>query len=353
MQQKLDRLTGVGLCAIPRAVELFRDHQQLPSGLDPCAVAVGSFDGLHLGHRLLLTRTLERAASAGSSSSEELRSAVLTFEPHPARALAPGLSPPLLMSYERKIRALDHLGFDRVLAQRFTGAFAALSPKEFAQQVLADALAARVVVVGDDFTFGQGGQGRTEDLVALGRSLGFEVEVVRRLAVEGMIASSTRIRSFLLQGRVRAAGLLLGRPYTIAGRVVTGRGRGRKLGYPTANLNSDAELLPARGVYACHAWRAGWGPGGRLAVTNIGTNPTFGGGLQTIEIHVLDMSEDISDQHLALSFREHLRTEMVFSSADELVAQIGMDVARARELARAYPAEPKLDPASGIDLARS
>lgn len=324
-------------------MELYREFSRFPPDAAPCAVAIGSFDGLHLGHRLLLDRTRERAAEAG------LLSGVLTFEPHPARALAPGLSPPLLMSYDCKIRALDHLGLDRVLNQRFTQAFAGLSPMAFSQKVLAGGLRAAVVVIGDDFSFGHKGQGRPEDLVAHGRQLGFEVEVVRRLAVEGMIASSTRIRSFLLQGRVRAAGLLLGRSYTVAGRVSTGAGRGRKLGFPTANLVTDAELLPARGVYVCHVWRVGWAYG-RLAVSSIGTNPTFGPGPQTVEAHVLDLDEDLVDQTLALSFRERLRGEIAFGSAEELVAQIDRDVAKARQLARAYPEQPRLDPASGIDL---
>ncbi len=324
-------------------MDLYHEFDELPADAAACAVAIGSFDGLHLGHRLLIERTCERAAE------RSLCPAVLTFEPHPARALAPGFSPPLLMSYARKARAFEHLGVERLLIQRFTVDFAGLSPGDFCERVLAGGLRAALVVVGDDFSFGHKGQGHPDDLVAQGRRLGFGVEVVRRLAVEGMIASSTRIRSFLLQGRVRAAGLLLGRPYTVVGRVGTGAGRGRTLGYPTANLTCDAELLPARGVYVCHVWRSGW-PHGRLAVTSIGTNPTFGAGPQTVETHVLDLDEDLVGQPLALSFRERLRGEIAFDSAEQLVAQIDSDVDRARELARAYPEHPRLDPASGIDL---
>lgn len=324
-------------------MELYNDYRKLPADAAECAVAIGSFDGLHLGHQLLLERTRAIAQQRG------LRAAVLTFKPHPARALAPGLSPPLLMPYARKIQALDNLGLDRLLVQRFTREFAVLSPKAFASEVLRGGLRARAVVVGDDFSFGHRGQGRPADLAALGRQLGFEVEVVERLAVERMIASSTRIRSFLLQGRVRAAGLLLGRAYTIAGRVVTGAGRGRRIGCPTANLATDSELLPARGVYVCHVWAAGW-PGGRLAVTNVGTNPTFGNGPQTVESHVLDLDQQLVDRNLALAFRERLRGEVKFGSAEELMAQIERDVAQARELARAYPDSPRIDPACGIEL---
>jgi riboflavin kinase/FMN adenylyltransferase len=325
-------------------VELYRDHEQLPEQTAPCAVAIGSFDGLHLGHRLLIERTCERAQLA------DLVAAVLTFEPHPARALAPGLSPPLLMDYGRKLNALQHLGVARVLAQRFGPDFAGLSPTEFCQRVLVDGLRATQVVVGDDFTFGRGGQGRTDDLEALGKKLGFQVEVVRKLAVEGMVASSTRIRAFLLQGRVRAAGLLLGRAYTVVGRVTTGVGRGRKIGFATANLKSDAELFPARGVYVSHVWCAGW-PAGKLALTNVGTNPTFGPGPQTVETHLIDFDQDLTGRPMALAFRERLRSEVAFASVDALVAQIGVDVARARELSSAYPEAPRLDPVAGIVLA--
>ncbi len=324
-------------------MELFLDYGRIGDTLTPCAVTIGSFDGLHLGHRLLIEKAKFFAEDLG------VVSCVMTFEPHPAKALAPGLSPPLLMSYHRKIRALEKTGIGRILSQRFTHSFASLTPKDFAQKVLYDSLRARVVVVGDDFSFGHKGQGRTEDLRALGRSLGFDVEVVQRLTVEGIIASSTRIRSFILQGRVQAARLLLGRPYTIAGQVVSGAGRGRKLGIPTANLRTDAELLPARGVYMCHVWKAGWSCG-KLAVTNIGTNPTFGGVSQTIEAHVLDMDEDLLAQPLAIAFLQRLRGEIVFSSASELVAQIHRDESRARDLASKYPIEPKLHDLSGIDL---
>lgn len=335
-------LTGLWPVCYRRAVEWSIHYEDLQSPR-PCAVAIGSFDGLHLGHQHLIQATREAAAA------RNLDSAVLTFEPHPARALAPGFSPPLLMPPARRRRAFAGLCLDRVLSQRFDREFAALRPEEFAERVLSRSLRAEFVTIGDDFTFGCNRSGRVDDLIRLGGSLGFEVQVVERLAIEGMIASSTRIRAFLLQGRVRAAALLLGRPHAIAGRVVHGKARGRTLGYPTANLATEDEVVPARGVYLCHAWGAGW-PYGRLAVTNIGTNPTFGQGPQTIETHILDLDADLFDQPLALCFRERLRAEMVFSSPAELVAQIDQDVERARELGGSFPDRPHLDPHHGIDL---
>ena len=324
-------------------MELFRDHGQLPRKRKRSAIVIGSFDGLHQGHQYLIRNMLDQA------KKNDLLSGVLTFEPHPARALAPGMSPPLLMTYDQKVRALASLAPDFVLAQHFSKDFAQLNATDFVEKVLVESLAAQIVVVGDDFTFGRKRMGHAQDLLKLGQQYGFEVQVVQRLEIEGMIASSTRIRSFLLQGRVRATGLLLGRPYTIEGQIVTGKQRGRKIGYPTANLRTEAELLPARGVYTSHAFCSGW-PHGKLSVTNIGVNPTFGAGPQTIETHILDFDENIVNRSLALSFRERLRDEVAFTSIEDLVDQIDRDVVRARDLAKSYPVHPMLDSAGGIEL---
>jgi riboflavin kinase/FMN adenylyltransferase len=324
-------------------MEYFIDYKQLLDKPTPCVLSIGSFDGWHCGHRILLDRCAKIARAKG------IETAVLTFEPHPARALAPGLSPPLLMSYARKIKALDHLPCDLVLVQKFTKDFAELSAEEFVHKVLVDALSVDAVVVGDDFTFGCHRSGQVEDLLAMGRKFGFEVDVVRRLAVEGMIASSTRIRSFVLQGRVKAAAILLGRSYTIAGRVVVGAGRGRKLGFPTANLLSDAELLPARGVYVTQVWRQGHLKG-NLSVTNIGVNPTFGSRQQSMETHILDLDENLKGCHLALAFLKRIRPEVSFPSPEELIAQIGRDISTAREWAKKHTRSEFLDPLCGIEL---
>ncbi|MBN2493565.1 MAG: bifunctional riboflavin kinase/FAD synthetase [Deltaproteobacteria bacterium] len=323
-------------------LKVYPDYRQLPGAQPGRAVTIGSFDGLHLGHRHLLDRARGVARRAG------LEMAVMTFEPHPARALAPELSPPLLMSAERKIRGFGAVGATLVLAQRFDREFASLSPEGFAAEVLVGALSARVVVVGEDFTFGRAREGSAETLRSLGRAHGFEVEVCRKLSVQGVVASSSRIRAFLLQGQVGAAAMLLGRPFVVEGEVVAGEGRGRQLGFPTANLRSGAELLPARGVYAGWAWIAG-ARRGQPAVTNIGVNPTFGPGPRTIEAHLLDFSGDLVRQHMVLAFAERLRDEVAFPSAADLAAQIGRDAARARVWA-ADRSAPELDPLDGIAL---
>lgn len=326
-------------------MDVFERHQQTPRPPAPSVLTIGSFDGLHCGHQALLQRVVEQARAG------KLRAGVMTFRPHPARLLAPRYSPPLLMSPARKVRALASLGLDFALVQRFDHAFASLSTEDFAGQVLVEALGVRRVVVGDDFTFGRERRGQAEDLVELGQAYGFEVDVIRRLAVEGMAVSSTRIRSFLLQGNVKGAGLLLGRPFAIDGEVVTGEGRGRKLGFPTANIRTTSEILPARGVYACAVWLEG-DPQAHLGATNVGMAPTFGGGVVGIEVHILDYEGELVGRRMAVGFIERLREERAFQGADQLVDQVTRDIREARKIGRASGGPPGLHPLNGIQLDR-
>ncbi len=320
----------------------YEDFREMKSVRKPCVVAIGSFDGLHRGHQLLFRRVCEDA------SRMNVEAGVLTFKPHPARVLAPRYAPPLIMPEERKLRALARLGLDFTLQQRFDGGFAALTAEEFSSRVLAGAMDARLVVVGDDFTFGRDRAGHAEDLARHGKRLGFEVQVTRRLAVEGMIVSSTRIRSFLLQGKVKGAALLLGRPYAVTGKVVSGAGRGRQMGFPTVNIKTDCDILPARGVYACHFRPPDSAPA-RPAATNIGVCPTFGASRLSVEAHVLDGDVgDLTGRRVALGFLERLRPEQRFESPADLQNQIGTDVLQAREVVMAHKATAAIDPFDGI-----
>jgi riboflavin kinase/FMN adenylyltransferase len=324
-------------------MKVYRHFEDLPVPAKPCVVTIGSFDGLHRGHQLLIERTTEKASENGQLS------AVMTFEPHPAKILAPRFSPPLLMTHERKLSALSVFSLDFTLSQRFDSEFAELTARDFARVVLAERLSASEVVVGDDFTFGRGRQGMVEDLVELGREFGFRVDVVRRKSVEGILISSTRIRSFLLQGKARAAGMLLGRPYAISGQVVTGKGRGRTIGFPTANVKTDAEILPARGVYVCDFWIEGWTEG-RLAVTNVGFSPTFGPGELGVEVHVLDEAGDFLSKIAMVGFVERLRAERTFASAQLLAEQIHKDIDQARFVGEYLNMGSVLHPLNGRQL---
>lgn len=299
------------------------------------AVTIGNFDGVHLGHRALIHRVRTYAAA------QTLVPTVLTFDPHPVRVLAPTLAPLAIAALPEKLRLLEAAGIEAVLVQAFDRAFAALPPEVFIERVLVGALHARVVVVGYDFTFGAKRAGTTDVLRAAGARHGFAVEVVAAQTVgPGLVASSTKVREFVLEGRMDGAELLLGRPFSLVGRVVEGAKRGRLLGFPTANLAVENELLPRTGVYA------GWldaGAGPQAAVINVGHNPTFqeAAGRPGVEVHVIgSVGLDLYGRRCRLHLVERLREERRFEGIEALVAQIGRDrdAAAACLAARSAPA---------------
>jgi riboflavin kinase/FMN adenylyltransferase len=316
---------------------------QVIEGSDPprdsargCVLTVGNFDGLHLGHRALLEAVVARG--------RELRrpTAVYTFDPHPRRVLfseeAEGLR--MLMTWEQLVSGLGEFEIDFLVRERFTPAFSALSPDEFLRDVIADRLAPREVFVGRDFHFGKGRSGSGEMLAARAPELGIRVQLVPQVSAGGADVSSTRIRAALQQGDVADARLCLGRPYTVRGRVVEGDRRGRTLGFPTANLACENELVPANGVYATRVrlFEAG-GAGRREArslesVTNVGTRPTFAPGRVLVEAHLLDFAGDLYGRRLELAFHQRIRAERRFSGPEELARQIAADAERARALLR-------------------
>ena len=304
----------------------------LPGG---AAVTIGNFDGVHLGHQALLRRVGDFAATQG------LASVVLTFEPHPVRVLAPALAPPLITRLDEKLRLLAAHGVEAAVVQPFDRDFAALSPTAFVERVLVDALGVRALVVGHDFTYGARRGGTTETLRAAGEQHGFTVEVVSAQAVgSGLVASSSKVREFVLEGRMDGAALVLGRPFSLVGTVVAGAQRGRLLGFPTANLAPESELLPRTGVYA--GW-LDWDGALRPAVVNVGHNPTFveASGRPGVEVHVIGAAGlDLYDRRCRLWFAERLREERRFDGVDALVAQIGRDRDEAAALlaTRAAPA---------------
>jgi riboflavin kinase/FMN adenylyltransferase len=282
-------------------VKVAREPSELGSG--PRAVALGTFDGVHLGHR----RVIEEALSAG------LEATVVTFDPHPRTAL--GNRVELLTSLERRLELLEELGVEATLVVEFTLELARLEPEQFAGEVLRS-IGTETVVAGKDFRFGRG---RTGDLALLGR-LGFDTVPVPIL--EGV--SSSRIRELVTDGDVAGAARLLGRPVEAEGTVVTGDERGGTLGFPTANLDIRPELLvPANGIYAGAA-------GEHRAAISIGTNPHYGGRERRVEAHLLDFSGDLYGQRLIVQLWQRLRDEQAFDSEEELIAQIGRDVEAAR-----------------------
>ncbi len=295
------------------------------------AVAIGNFDGVHLGHRALLDRCVLRSPAA-----------VLTFEPHPARLLAPAYAPQLICTRSRKQELLSACGVTDLIEQPFDRAFASTEAGAFVEALIATGVAE--VIVGHDFTYGANRAG-TVDSLRLGlEEQGVRLQIVPPVTVSGLVVSSTKIREFTLAGRVEAAASLLGRQFDLDGVVVRGAGRGRKLGWPTANIHTENELLPAVGVYAVRAkLRMGeeWEPalGG---AANLGLNPTFREGSAQaggpgkpqlmLEIHLFDLDRDLYGATLRVAFVQRLREERRFPGPDALKAQIARDVDEARRL---------------------
>ncbi len=289
-------------------------------------VTIGNFDGVHLGHLALVRRTVELARAS------DRRSIAVTFDPHPAAVLRPDAVPLLLQSVAQRVAALEEQGIDEVVLVEFTPELAAQSAEEFVHELLVDRLDAAVVIVGENFRFGRGAQGDVDVLRALGADHGFEVEAVPLVVTDSATLSSSALRALLAAGDLEAVTRGLGRPFRLDGEVVSGEGRGRTIGVPTANVAVAAgRAIPADGVYACRAWTAG--DVHYPAVTNVGWRPTFDGTSRTIEVHLLDAPEglDLYGTRLSLAFLARIRGEQRFESPEALVARIRADVLEARE----------------------
>jgi riboflavin kinase / FMN adenylyltransferase len=296
-------------------VEALRDFTGWPR--TPTHLAIGVFDGVHLGHRALIAH-LERGAR-----EERAAAVAATFDPLPIQALAPGAPASALSDIADRVRLLKDGGADAVAIFRFDEAFAQLSADEFLDRVRR-ACDVRRIVVGPDFHFGRRAEGDVDKLRQRGKRDGFTVDVVTPIQMEGAIVSSTRIRNLLLAGDVEAAARLLGRPYSLRGHVVHGAKRGRALGFPTINLALPKErLLPRDGIYA--VW-AEMGEGRFKAAASLGVRPTFGGGERMLEAYLLDFSGDVYGEEVEIAFVKRLRDEIAFASAAELSLQIARDV---------------------------
>jgi riboflavin kinase / FMN adenylyltransferase len=314
-------------------MELVRLDDLSPRAWPAPAVTVGNFDGVHRGHQALVAVAVEDARAASGTA------VVLTFDPHPSRVLSPDRAPSALMTLDQKADILAGLGVDKLAVLPFTRELASESPEDFARLVLAEALGARLVVVGSNFRFGRGRTGDVERLTGLGARLGFRVHGVPPLLHEGAPISSTRIREALFRGAVEAVPPLLGRRFFVEGTVVPGAGRGKQLGIPTANLDVVNETLPGRGVYACFVRLRGERGPLRPSVLNLGRRPTFGGGETTVEAHLLDFEEDLYGESLRVEFVRRLREERHFSGVSALVEQIRRDVEEARQVLGGLDAE--------------
>ena len=287
------------------------------------SISIGNFDGVHLGHRELIRRTVGHARRLG------LLSVVLIFSPHPIRFFRPGFCFSELTTVFEKAARMEELGIDVFVVESFDREIADMIPEGFARTVLRKRLRARVLTVGRDFTFGSHRTGSPEMLEELGRELGFEVDIVPPFEHGGAVVSSSRIRELLFAGKAREAEELLCRPFEVRGSVEQGAGRGRQLGFPTANVKYSQELLLLPGVYVADVLVDDVSFRG---VANIGSNPTFGGNSIGIEAHLFDFQGSLYGKDVAVRFRERIRDEQKFQDADELVLQMHNDVECARRM---------------------
>lgn len=310
-------------------MERWRGLEDVPGDWGRSVVTIGSYDGVHRGHQLIIGRAVTRARESG------LRSVVVTFDPHPSEVVRPGSHPPLLAAYHRRAELMAGLGVDALLILPFTQAFSELSPADFVTRVLADTLRAQLVVEGPNFRFGHKAAGNVALLDELGRRHDFGVEVVdlyvRGEAGGGEPFSSTLTRRLIAGGDVGGAMEILGRPHRVEGVVVRGAQRGRELGYPTANVETlPHSAIPADGVYA------GWlvTGGERMpAAISVGTNPTFDGTERTVEAYAIDrVGLELYGMHAAVEFLTYLRGQEKFDTIDALLERMAVDVKRAREL---------------------
>ena len=290
-------------------------------------ITIGNFDGVHLGHQALFREVMKKAHQIGGTSI------AMTFEPHPIRVLKQNGQPPLITQYEQKIELIERTGLDVLICMTFTPEFSAISAKDFVENLLVKHIGMKAIVVGRDYTYGKNREGNLKSLETDGKRLGFEVIVADWIQVGNDLpgrTSSTLIRELVMDGKVIDANKLLGRPYQIRGKVVTGRDRGGKLlGFPTANINLQDELCPKTGIYAVTVEIHGKIYNG---VANIGYSPTFDDQQFTVEVHILDFNKRIYGENVRVNFIRRIRDEEKFKNISELSDQIRKDIIEAIEI---------------------
>jgi riboflavin kinase/FMN adenylyltransferase len=308
-------------------MELIKHIDKIEKPFKNAVITIGNFDGVHIGHQALFHEVVEKAVSLDGTSI------VMTFEPHPVRVLKQNVHLHLITLYEQKVELIENSGVDVLICIPFTKEFAAISAKEFVEDVLLKSIGMKAIVVGKDYTFGKNREGNIDLLKTYAKNLGFEVVVADWIQTSkngpGRI-SSTRTRELVMAGKVDEAQKLLGRYYQLRGIVTAGRNRGGKLlGFPTANINLHDELCPKNGVYAVTVDCMGKTFQG---VANIGYSPTFDDHVFSVEVHILDFNENIYGQNIRVNFVHRIRDEEKFSNISELSDEIKKDIVKARKI---------------------
>ena len=322
-------------------MKLVRTTRSFPHALveDGSVVTIGSFDGVHLGHRQLLDHVLDKARE------HRLPSVVMSFEPTPKEFFAGNKPPARLMKFREKFEALAALGVDVFYCPRFDEDMRNIDAASFIRRLLAHTLNANHLIVGDDFRFARGREGGIEHLERAGAALGLTLRQVESVIVENERVSSTAIRDALSRGDLDKAAGFLGRPYRMSGRVVHGQTLGRRLGYPTANVNLQRRKSAVMGIFAVRVH--GLGEQARDAVASVGTRPTFAGVAPLLEVHLFDFDEDIYGRYIHVDFVKKLRSEEKFADADELIAQMHIDSQQARDALAADRRNHRQDQSEG------
>ena len=310
----------------PDPVEIIHfPDDRTPAGWHQPVLALGNFDGVHRGHAKIIELVRRRADERGVTA------VALTFDPHPSRIVRPDKAPPLLMTGAQKLAALGDAGMAGIAVVRFTQALSRWEPEAFVRAVLVEWLRVSEVWVGANFLFGHDRAGNFSVLRSLGARYGFRAEKIDPVRYREFVVSSTRVRRLVAEGRVDEAGALLGHHYMLEGTVTRGVGRGRQLGFPTANLSTDNELFPPNGVYATAVLMDGEI---HASVTNVGVRPTFGASGPVVESHIFDVDRDLYGCRIRVAFVQRLRDELAFSDGDALRVQIARDCDEARALFR-------------------
>jgi riboflavin kinase/FMN adenylyltransferase len=287
-------------------------------------VTIGNFDGVHLSHQFICRKLAGEAKNAGT------KSLIITFDPHPKMILHPAIRPfYLITTLEEKLKLLEDCGIDGTLVIPFSMDYSRITAEEFVRGFLGKKLAIKKIIVGHDYTFGRGKKGNSDYLISCGNEMGFAVEVVDAFKVGENIISSTLVRNSIIKGDFKTVASLLGRCYNVAGSVVSGRGRGVGLGFPTANIEPEKELLPPSGIYAAFVEVE---EKRYMAALNIGEKPTFADYTCTFEVHLLDFSGDLRGKRMNTEFVEKLRDIIKFDSPETLKKQIAADVEKARSI---------------------
>lgn len=304
-------------------MEIITGSENIIGRLSYSLVTIGNFDGVHVGHQSIFRQMAQTARKKNGTA------VVFTFEPHPVKILAPEKNIHLLTSFKNKMQRIAECGIDQVVCEKFDRQLADMPARDFVKILLVDRLQAREIWVGSEFVFGRNRQGTVSSLKQMGEQSGFIVHIIDPIKAKGEVVSSSRIRALLVAGKVEEAAELLGRPYSLTGPVIKGHQTGNANGFPTANIKTDVNMLPAKGVYAAQIFLDGATHHG---VVNIGINPTFNRNQLSVETHILDFNQSIYGKEIEVNFIRRIRSEIAFPSADALARQIRKDIQNARAI---------------------